>query len=116
MAQFYLRTANDELATFDWVSIKRYIMDLPYSNEEHIVLGSLLDDNSYIQTRINIETYRTDGLYDLEVRIPIASGFKHYQHYTNDTCQVIDSFYLFYTNQPVDISLYQDITAEFDLY
>jgi len=116
MTQFYLRTANDELATFDWVSIKRYIMDLPYSNEEHIVLGSLLDDNSYIQTRINIETYRTDGLYDLEVRIPIASGFKHYQRYTNDTCQVIDSFYLFYTNQPVDISLYQDITAEFDLY
>ena len=116
MTQFYLRTANDELATFDWVSIKRYIMDLPYSNEEHIVLGSLLDDNSYIQTRINIETYRTDGLYDLEVRIPIASGFKHYQCCTNDTCQVIDSFYLFYTNQPVDISLYQDITAEFDLY
>ncbi|PYE38861.1 hypothetical protein [Psychrobacter fozii] len=116
MTQFYLRTANDELATFDWVSIKRYIMDLPYSNEEHIVLGSLLDDNSYIQTRINIETYRTDGLYDLEVRIPVAIGFKHYQRCTNDTCQVIDSFFLFHNNQPVDISLYQDITAEFDLY
>lgn len=116
MTQFYLRTANDELATFDWDSIKRYIMDLPYSNEEHIVLGSLLEDNSYIQTRVNVETYRTDGLYDLEVRLPVESGFQHYQCCTNDTCQVINDFYLFYTNQLVDVSLYQDITAEFDGY
>lgn len=114
MTQFYLRTANDELETFDWASIKRYIMDLPYSDEEHIVLGSLLEDNSYIQTRINVETYRTDGLYDLELRLPASRGFKHYQCCTNDTCQVIDDFYLFYTNQTVDVSLYQDITAEFD--
>lgn len=65
---------------------------MPYSDKEFVVLGSLVEDDSYIQTRINTDSYQTQGLYELEVRIPLKVGFKHYQIATNDAVEIITYF------------------------
>lgn len=113
MKQFYLITAKNKLLKFDWSVIKQYLMDLPYLDKEFVVLGSLAEDDSYIQTRINTDSYQTQGLYDLEIRIPLETGFKHYQIATNDAVKVIDEFSQFYQGKPIDTSGYKDITSEF---
>lgn len=114
MKQFYFITAKNKISKFDWSVIEQYLIDLPYSDKEFVVLGSLVEDDSYIQTRINTDSYQTKGLYELEVRIPLDVGFKHYQIATNDAVKVIGSFSEFYNKQPIDVGQFKDITGEFD--
>ncbi len=113
MKQFYLITAKNKLSKFDWLVIEQYLIDLPYSDKEFVVLGSLAEDDSYIQTRINTDSYQTEGLYELEVRIPLDIGFKHHQIATNDAVKIITYFSNFYNNQAIDLDLFKDITGEF---
>lgn len=114
MKQFELLTGRQSLNNTDWVTIKHHIMNLPYFNDKFLVLSSLDKDHSFIQTVINTEDYRTQGLYCLEVRMPVDKGFRHYQATTNDSVQIISDFRQFYENEFVDVSNYDDITNEFN--
>lgn len=113
MKPFQMFTQCRKLDSPDWSAIKLCIMDLPYSRDAFLVLSRLDKEHCFIQTVINTKEHRTQGLYSLELRVPVGDDFRHYQLNTNDSVKIVNDFSQFYQGHSPDISLYTDITTDF---
>ncbi len=108
---YHLRTACRELKKPHWEDIKGIILDLPYNDEQFLILEG--DKNNYMQTCVN-EDFKKCKLYTLEIRqYSNDTDFKHYQILTNDVMVVLNNFRDYFNDEKIQLNKYNDISDEF---
>ncbi len=106
----FIRTAQIESKVANLEDIKQIILDLPYTNDQFLILDK---DDDYMQTCINYGNSDIE-MYTVEIRKhKNDKEFNHYQCMTNDVMKVITDFRNYFNDKDVQLDLYADITHEF---
>ncbi len=106
----FIRTAQFENKIANLEEIKQIILDLPYNNDQFLVLNK---DDDYIQTCVNYGNSDIK-MYTIEIRkYHNDKEFSHYQCMTNDVMKVIIDFRNYFNDENVQMNSYTDITHEF---